>query len=201
MGALSSAESISQSDIINDKFKKLWVEHGDELSLEYAGSYALKGDLVRYGRQTLPGLIKDGMSALSRYYLNNFHDGVRQDALDLISGYYTVSKSSSSPFQIIGFESAPGYEVLIASYVSAVSVDRLNKGKDAATAAAHAKDKLMERQEKLAVKRFGSFCCSIDAKRKMVEESAEFESEAENFATLGQQIRKSLETKRWWWPS
>ncbi|XBH56669.1 hypothetical protein VPH35_078441 [Triticum aestivum] len=57
---------------------------------------------------------------------------------------------------------------------------------DAAAAAAHAKDKLMERQEKLA---------------KMVEESAEFESEAENFATLGQQIRKSLETKRWWWPS
>ncbi|KAF7049382.1 hypothetical protein CFC21_057930 [Triticum aestivum] len=86
MGALSSAESISQSDSINDKFKKLWVEHGDELSLEYAGSYALKGDLVRYGRQTLPGLIKDGMSALSRYYLNNSHDGVRQDALDLISG-------------------------------------------------------------------------------------------------------------------
>lgn len=26
----------------------VWVEHGDELSLEYAGSYALKGDLVRY---------------------------------------------------------------------------------------------------------------------------------------------------------
>lgn len=25
----------------------VWVEHGDELSLEYAGSYALKGDLVR----------------------------------------------------------------------------------------------------------------------------------------------------------
>ncbi|XP_034575091.1 phosphoinositide phosphatase SAC8 isoform X2 [Setaria viridis] len=78
MGALSSSESISISDNNNDIFKKLWVEHGDELSLEYAGSYALKGDLVRYGRQTLPGLIKDGMSALSRYYLNNFHDGVRQ---------------------------------------------------------------------------------------------------------------------------
>ncbi|XP_020192883.1 phosphoinositide phosphatase SAC8 isoform X8 [Aegilops tauschii subsp. strangulata] len=122
MGALSSAESISQSDIINDKFKKLWVEHGDELSLEYAGSYALKGDLVRYGRQTLPGLIKDGMSALSRYYLNNFHDGVRQDALDLISGYYTVSKSSSSPFQIIGFESAPYLPVASAIIVGGITV-------------------------------------------------------------------------------
>jgi hypothetical protein len=75
MGALLSSESISLSDNINDIFKKckvsfmvllpiirllskclvvmnsclaVWVEHGDELSLEYAGSYALKGDLVRY---------------------------------------------------------------------------------------------------------------------------------------------------------
>jgi len=76
MGALLSSENISLSDNINDIFKKckvsfmvkcllpiirllskclvvmnslaVWVEHGDELSLEYAGSYALKGDLVRY---------------------------------------------------------------------------------------------------------------------------------------------------------
>ncbi|KAM0902596.1 hypothetical protein ACQ4PT_019210 [Festuca glaucescens] len=228
MGALSSAESISQSDSINDRFKKLWVEHGDELSLEYAGSYALKGDLVRYGRQTLPGLIKDGLSALSRYYLNNFHDGVRQDALDLISGYYTVSKSSSSPFQIIGYEpylpvasaiivggitvttftlsqGLPSYTRLqsngsylaprvtnIASstvgrsaqhLISSVIFAGLTAGMDAAAAAAHAKDKLMERKEKL---------------ERMSQESAELESESENFATLAQQITKSMENKRWW---
>ncbi|KAL5217170.1 hypothetical protein ABZP36_017854 [Zizania latifolia] len=121
MGALSSSGSISQSDDINDTFKKIWVEHGDELSLEYAGSYALKGDLVRYGRQTLPGLIKDGMSALSRYYLNNFHDGVRQDALDLISGYYAVSKSVSSPFQIGGFESTTYLPVASAIIVGGIT--------------------------------------------------------------------------------
>ncbi|KAL0375351.1 UNVERIFIED_CONTAM: Phosphoinositide phosphatase SAC8 [Sesamum radiatum] len=33
---------------------------------------------TRYGKQTMAGIIKDGMSALSRYYLNNFQDGVRQ---------------------------------------------------------------------------------------------------------------------------
>jgi len=121
MGALSSSESISISDSINDIFKKLWIEHGDELSLEYAGSYALKGDLVRYGRQTLPGLIKDGMSALSRYYLNNFHDGVRQDALDLISGYYTVSQGSSSPFHTGGFESASYLPVASAIIVGGIT--------------------------------------------------------------------------------
>ncbi|KAM2983925.1 hypothetical protein FF2_009789 [Malus domestica] len=40
--------------------------------LEYAGTYALKGDPVRYGKQTFGGIIKDGMSALSRYFLSNF---------------------------------------------------------------------------------------------------------------------------------
>lgn len=105
MGAFSSSECISMNDDIYDMFKILWVEHGDEISLEYAGTHALKGDLVRYGRQTVAGLIKDGMSALSRYYLNNFQDGIRQDALDLISGRYSVSRNAPSPFQLNGFES------------------------------------------------------------------------------------------------
>nr|XP_029120299.1 phosphoinositide phosphatase SAC8 isoform X3 [Elaeis guineensis] len=105
MGAFSSSECISMYDDIYDMFKILWAEHGDEISLEYAGTHALKGDLVRYGKQTLAGLIKDGMSALSRYYLNNFQDGIRQDAMDLISGRYSVSRNSPSPFQLNAFES------------------------------------------------------------------------------------------------
>nr|CAD1841922.1 unnamed protein product [Ananas comosus var. bracteatus] len=102
MGAFSSSESISNHKDIYDMFKILWAEHGDDISLGYAGSHALKGDL--YGRQTLPGLIKDGMSALSRYYMNNFQDGIRQDALDLISGRYTVSRHGPSPFHLNAFE-------------------------------------------------------------------------------------------------
>jgi syntaxin-binding protein 5 len=34
--------------------------------------------------------------------------------------------------------------------------------------------------------------------QRMVQESAELESESENFATLAQQITKSMENKRWW---
>ena len=44
----------------------------------YCVWYILDPKCFRYGRQTVAGLIKDGMSAISRYYLNNFHDGVRQ---------------------------------------------------------------------------------------------------------------------------
>lgn len=107
-GVFSSEEFISMFSEDYGKFRTLWAEHGDEISLEYAGTYALKGDLVRYGKQTFGGLIKDGMSALSRYYLNNFHDGIRQDALDLISGHYTVSRINPSPFQVSRYQ-PPSY--------------------------------------------------------------------------------------------
>ncbi|XP_052882515.1 phosphoinositide phosphatase SAC8 isoform X1 [Gossypium arboreum] len=105
LGVFTSTEYISMFPEDYMKFRTLWAEQGDEISLEYAGTHALKGDLVRYGKQTVAGFIKDGMSALSRYYMNNFHDGIRQDALDLVSGRYTVSKSNPSPFQLNSFES------------------------------------------------------------------------------------------------
>nr|KYP46693.1 Phosphatidylinositide phosphatase SAC1 [Cajanus cajan] len=101
IGVLTSSECISMFGEEYGKFRISWAEQGDELSLEYAGTHALKGDLVRYGKQTLTGMIKDGVSALSRYYLNNFHDG---DALDLISGHYNVSRNVPSPFQSNNFE-------------------------------------------------------------------------------------------------
>ncbi|KAM2894702.1 hypothetical protein FF1_009908 [Malus domestica] len=79
-GVLDSFENISMFAEDYQTFRALWAEQGDEVSLEYAGTYALTGDLVRYGKQTFGRIIKDGMSALSRYYLNNFQDGIRQDA-------------------------------------------------------------------------------------------------------------------------
>ncbi|XP_054783870.1 phosphoinositide phosphatase SAC8 isoform X4 [Prosopis cineraria] len=105
IGILTPYDCISMFGEEYGKFRAMWAEQGDEISLEYAGTHALKGDLVRYGKQTIGGIIKDGVSALSRYYQNNFHDGIRQDALDLISGRYTVSRNNPSPFQLNGFES------------------------------------------------------------------------------------------------
>ncbi|XP_072959396.1 phosphoinositide phosphatase SAC8 [Typha angustifolia] len=125
MGVFSSTECIPMYEEVYDMFKKIWVDHGDEISLEYAGTCALKGDIVRYGRQTVPGLIKDGMSALSRYYLNNFQDGVRQDALDLISGHYTVSKNGPSPFHLNGFETFSYLPVASAVIVGGLTISTL----------------------------------------------------------------------------
>jgi hypothetical protein len=71
-------------------FKHLWADNGDALSLQYAGTGALKGDFTRTGQVTWLGLLNDGRNALTRYVRNNWIDGYRQDALDLFLGYYEV---------------------------------------------------------------------------------------------------------------
>ncbi|KAI8017475.1 Phosphoinositide phosphatase SAC6 [Camellia lanceoleosa] len=58
---------------------------------QYSGTPALKGDFVRCGQRTVQGILKDGCNALVRYYLNNFVDGTKQDAIDLLQGHYIVS--------------------------------------------------------------------------------------------------------------
>ncbi|GMP51249.1 hypothetical protein CsSME_00017550 [Camellia sinensis var. sinensis] len=134
LGVLSRTECISMFSEDFAIFKTLWVEQGDEISLEYSGTHALKRDLVRYGKQTMAGLIKDGISAISRYYLNNFQDGVRQDAMDLMSGRYTVNRNSPSPFLLNGFDTfsyLPVASALLIGGLSATSVTFNQAGRNA----------------------------------------------------------------------
>ncbi|TPX69023.1 hypothetical protein SpCBS45565_g02713 [Spizellomyces sp. 'palustris'] len=67
-------------------FTNLWADSGDAVSLLYAGTGALKADVTRTGKKTLTGSLTDGINSLTRYYLNNFVDGRRQDAYDLWTG-------------------------------------------------------------------------------------------------------------------
>ncbi|KAJ3416178.1 hypothetical protein HDV05_002823 [Chytridiales sp. JEL 0842] len=65
----------------------LWADSGDAISLLYAGTRALKSDVTRTGkRQWLKGSMDDGLNSLTRYYLNHFVDGRRQDGFDLFTG-------------------------------------------------------------------------------------------------------------------
>ncbi|XP_052173172.1 phosphoinositide phosphatase SAC8 isoform X2 [Diospyros lotus] len=133
LAVLSSNECISMFAEDFEIFRTAWMEQGDEISLEYSGTHALKRDLVRYGKQTMAGLIQDGISALSRYYLNNFQDGVRQDAMDLISGRYTVNQNSPSPLQQSGFESfsyLPVASALLIGGLTATSVTLNQAGRN-----------------------------------------------------------------------
>ncbi|XP_028109464.1 phosphoinositide phosphatase SAC6-like isoform X6 [Camellia sinensis] len=91
IGIFDAEESISTHPNFDDNFKILWANHGDDISIQYSGTPALKGDFVRCGQRTVQGILKDGRNALVRYYLNNFVDGNKQDAIDLLQGHYIVS--------------------------------------------------------------------------------------------------------------
>ena len=64
----------------------VWADNADFISLQYAGTGALKTDFTRTGKRSMWGLMADGWNSMIRYYKNNFTDGFRQDAIDLFLG-------------------------------------------------------------------------------------------------------------------
>ncbi|XP_049547640.1 phosphatidylinositol-3-phosphatase SAC1-like [Anopheles darlingi] len=59
-----------------------WIENANVLSRQYTGSDALKTDLTFRQSNSMLGYLRDAFNSFQRYQLNNFHDGVRQDAID-----------------------------------------------------------------------------------------------------------------------
>ncbi|KAJ3395199.1 hypothetical protein HDU92_006096 [Lobulomyces angularis] len=96
-----SLSTIKKSMDISMKYlTNLWADSGDAISILYAGTKALKGDVTRTGkRQWIQGSLDDGVNSLTRYYLNNFSDGRKQDAYDLWSGKVTTSEMQKATEQ------------------------------------------------------------------------------------------------------
>ena len=74
-----------------DAFSRAWADTADALSLQYAGSLALKNDFTRSGARTRLGVWRDMASSMRRYFHVCFLDGVLQDAFDLFLGRYVPS--------------------------------------------------------------------------------------------------------------
>ncbi|OZJ01528.1 hypothetical protein BZG36_05488, partial [Bifiguratus adelaidae] len=79
-------------------FRKLWADNADALSIPYSGTGALKTDYTRTGARTRQGTLQDGVNSLVRYLKNNFTDGRRQDAIDLITGNYEIVPGTTTPY-------------------------------------------------------------------------------------------------------
>ncbi|KAM7260921.1 hypothetical protein ACFE04_026396 [Oxalis oulophora] len=111
IGVFGAEETIIEHPNFDKNYKILWANHGDEISIQYSGTPALKGDFVRFGQRTNQGIAKDGWNSLARYYLNNFVDGTKQDALDLLHGHYiaSVSRDGTTPSKGGGLESIASF--------------------------------------------------------------------------------------------
>ncbi|KAI0990539.1 hypothetical protein GJ496_009653 [Pomphorhynchus laevis] len=92
----------------------LWAGNADALSIQYSGTCAMKTDYTKTGRRTMEGRLNDGYNSLARYVYNNFGDGFRQDAIDLLVGNYVVG---SEPLTKTLEKTArkPDYRLLVVS--------------------------------------------------------------------------------------
>ena len=79
------------------RFRILWADHGDMLSVQYAGTGALKAGFTRTGKRTADGYVDDGLKSAVRYFLNNYEDGHKQDSYDLMTGTFRPREVRSAP--------------------------------------------------------------------------------------------------------
>jgi hypothetical protein len=94
----TASESVADHPVFRQVFNNVWANNADAISEQYAGTGALKTDYTRTGKRSLKGVLNDGLNSATRYYLNNFKDGFRQDAYDLFLGNYVVGQNPRSPF-------------------------------------------------------------------------------------------------------
>jgi hypothetical protein len=76
-----------QSDPKTFWFNNLWADNGDNISKQYAGTAALKGDFTRTRKRNWAGALSDFSLTLNRYYNNIFGDYFLQTCIDYYLGY------------------------------------------------------------------------------------------------------------------
>lgn len=121
LGLLARGETFASADPdFEFLFRNVWADNADTVSRAYAGTGAMKTDITRTGKRTKAGALADGRIAVTRYYLNNFRDGPRQDAYDLFLGAYLPATAAVGPALVF----ADRRPILIQSipYVLAFSV-------------------------------------------------------------------------------
>jgi hypothetical protein len=90
MGIRSSAKLDPSSTIIRVLIE-MFVDCGDIISLQYGGSEAHKKVSAERTESSIPGPIgkhKELLTSIRRYYSNAFTDRLKQDAMNLLLGYY-----------------------------------------------------------------------------------------------------------------
>lgn len=86
VGVLQQGDCVENHPKFMYMFRNVWADHADVISKAYSGTGALKTDYTRTGKRSTEGILQDGVNSLTRYVKNNFFDGKRQDAYDLITG-------------------------------------------------------------------------------------------------------------------
>jgi hypothetical protein len=75
-GVMSAFEKLPES--LEQIFRVQWTNNADRLSILYSGTPAMKTDFTATGKRTLKGSLKDGETAIKRFFLGHFYDSRKQ---------------------------------------------------------------------------------------------------------------------------
>ncbi|KAI9889292.1 MAG: hypothetical protein M1814_005599 [Vezdaea aestivalis] len=95
-GVLRPGQEVADDAEFEILFRNTWADNADAVSKTYSGTGALKTDFTRTGQRTKAGALQDLNNSITRYAMNNFRDGPRQDGFDLLLGAYLPSSASVS---------------------------------------------------------------------------------------------------------
>ena len=107
-----------------NKFKNIWADLGDHVSLAYSGTGAMKSDFVRTGKRTIFGALNDGILTTRRLFINNFRDGYNQDCHDYFLGNLNPKKDNIKQHSLTNI-----YAVFVlAAVISLLSTKMMTSG-------------------------------------------------------------------------
>ncbi|KAF8898432.1 SacI homology domain-containing protein [Infundibulicybe gibba] len=101
LGILPHDAGIDNYEAFSKDFREMWADHADAIAKAYGGSGALKSDFTRTNKRTRKGVLEDGYKSVMRYLKNNYFDGARQDAFDLMTGNWVPRKNPSSALFLV----------------------------------------------------------------------------------------------------
>ncbi|KII93715.1 hypothetical protein PLICRDRAFT_88051 [Plicaturopsis crispa FD-325 SS-3] len=101
LGILPEDASIDDYEAFSKDFREIWADHADLISKAYSGTGALKTDFTRTNERTKKGALEDGYKSILRYIKNNYFDGARQDAFDLVTGVWIPRKNPATALFLV----------------------------------------------------------------------------------------------------
>lgn len=111
--------SLADFPIFMNTFKNVWADNADALSIQYAGTPALKTDFTRTGQRTHSGILRDGLNSLTRYVCNNYLDSYRQDAIDMFLGNFNGYPSPTyRPLELTSYTSTLSISIIMMTLVA-----------------------------------------------------------------------------------
>lgn len=78
------------------QFKNVWADNGDVISWHYSGTGSVISAVTRTGKENLLGMIDHYSKSVSRLYIGNFEDTVKQEVIDIILGQHTETVNGNS---------------------------------------------------------------------------------------------------------